>query len=533
MKNMDNAPLVTGAWRCDCENAGEINRDTLMTILRENRDTEFGRKYGFAGIADADAYRRTVPIMDYEDYAEDIMRMRAGETNILTAYPLYGYANTSGTSGGSRKWIPFTLRRLEIFGEDPDRYVTGILKEKGGKRLYLSVFRTNPDEPFDGLVITGIYYRYRYLSGRMDMDSYVGGRELFFDRDPGDVLFAKAYSALTEKNITVMESVFQYDYLQFFTYIETHWKELLDVMRTGKIPEEIVLSDSIRRKLSSLPVTGERIRELETEFQKGFEGIAGRIWPGLSALSGVSNPAFFAEEEKLIFYVGGIARNHYAYAASECYFGNAAAENCSRYAMMPRHKFFEFLPCDSNGNDLEEAQTVLPEETEIGKLYELIITNYGGLYRYRMNDIIRVVDFCGQSPIVEFVMRRGMALNIDGEKVTLHQIEESVRELKNAGIEVETYCFTRNENKIPGRYLAALVLKAGSTVKEEEVSARIDASLKRQNWDYEDLRNMNALAAPDVRFLSMEAYQKTMERSGLTAGQSKPKHIAPNGLILD
>ena len=39
--------------------------------------------------------------------------------------------------------------------------------------------------------------------------------------------------------------------------------------------------------------------------------------------------------------------------------------------------------------------TLLPHEATIGRDYELVITNLGGLYRYRIGDVVRVAGFHG------------------------------------------------------------------------------------------------------------------------------------------
>ncbi|XWS76462.1 hypothetical protein CRYUN_Cryun01aG0178300 [Craigia yunnanensis] len=38
-------------------------------------------------------------------------------------------------------------------------------------------------------------------------------------------------------------------------------------------------------------------------------------------------------------------------------------------------------------------------------MYEVVATTYRGFYRYRLGDIVKVVDFYNSSPLLEFVMR--------------------------------------------------------------------------------------------------------------------------------
>lgn len=62
----------------------------------------------------------------------------------------------------------------------------------------------------------------------------------------------------------------------------------------------------------------------------------------------------------------------------------------------------------------------------IGALYEPVLTTFSGLYRYRTGDVVRVTGFLGESPIVEFVLRRNLFLNVAGEKMSVFQAERAV-----------------------------------------------------------------------------------------------------------
>ena len=48
--------------------AVEIQTQLLETLLKDNADTEYGRKYGFANIYNADEYRKKLPLTTYDDY---------------------------------------------------------------------------------------------------------------------------------------------------------------------------------------------------------------------------------------------------------------------------------------------------------------------------------------------------------------------------------------------------------------------------------------------------------------------------------
>ena len=86
--------------------ANELSRELLMRLVRENEDTEYGRKYGFRDIHSYADYAAKVPYSGYEDYEPYIERMLCfHEKNLISSAETVYYAHTSGTSGAS-KLIP-------------------------------------------------------------------------------------------------------------------------------------------------------------------------------------------------------------------------------------------------------------------------------------------------------------------------------------------------------------------------------------------------------------------------------------------
>ncbi len=134
---------ISDELRALCERADEVNRENLMTILGESRDTEYGRKYGFAGIDSVEEYKRRVPVCGYDDIKEYVARMMNGEKNVLTGYPVDKFCSTSGTTGES-KYLPKSDLELAKEGkltEDPKKL---FLSPFRGRRLMLSSYRTYP-----------------------------------------------------------------------------------------------------------------------------------------------------------------------------------------------------------------------------------------------------------------------------------------------------------------------------------------------------------------------------------------------------
>ena len=510
----------------NCRKAIQINAENLRQILSDNRDTEFGRAHGFAEIENVEQYRARVPLMRYEDFEPYILRMREGYPRQLTAYPVIAFAQTSGTES-EPKFIPATLTAQMVYGNGFESYQDKVVLETGGKRLYINTFRSDPSRPMEPLLLySEIYYRHLYNVGLMDMEQYVGGLPLMFCAEPGDAFFGKAWAALLDESITVIESIFLYDQLHFFNYLEKHWEKIITAIRNQELPSDVTLAAPIREKLLSLPVDAKRLQTVAAVCAQGFDGIAHRLWPRLRMISGVSNRGYSSEDAALRRYVGNVSQFYFCYGASECYFGAPVWENEYAYVLLPRHAFFEFIPYE---NDADDGKTLLPHELTVGKLYEIVFTSFAGLYRYRIGDVVRVLDYIGESPVMEYAFRRNLAINLAGEKMGTLQIESAVHELRNEGWDVEMYCLGASIDRLPGRYLAAIALKNASSSDVEALSAALDRTLQAANSDYRDLRSLGSLDQARAYIFDRDNYLSFLRKNGLVGGHNKPKHIAPEG----
>jgi hypothetical protein len=76
-------------------------------IIGPNRQTEYGRRYGFSSLSTVRDYQRAVPIVRYADIAPEIDRMAGGERGVLVAEPVRRFFLTSGSSA-KPKLIPVT-----------------------------------------------------------------------------------------------------------------------------------------------------------------------------------------------------------------------------------------------------------------------------------------------------------------------------------------------------------------------------------------------------------------------------------------
>ncbi|MDP6942906.1 MAG: GH3 auxin-responsive promoter family protein, partial [Myxococcota bacterium] len=80
------------------DNPREAQLRRLDRLLRRRRETVFGREHHFSRIDSPEAYRRQVPMRDYEGFRPYIDRMLAGEQRVLTHEEPFMFTTTSGTT---------------------------------------------------------------------------------------------------------------------------------------------------------------------------------------------------------------------------------------------------------------------------------------------------------------------------------------------------------------------------------------------------------------------------------------------------
>ena len=69
-------------------------------------------------------------------------------------------------------------------------------------------------------------------------------------------------------------------------------------------------------------------------------------------------------------------------------------------SVVETHCFFE---CSFSSD--KNPETLLIDEVEVGKRYEVVLTTESGFYRYRVGDVVEVVDFHHNCPVVQVKYR--------------------------------------------------------------------------------------------------------------------------------
>src|SRR5579884_1506603 len=109
------ARVQVGAWAAALARVRHVQEETLASLLRHARGTEFGRAHELSAVRDYDDFVRRVPVGDYDSFSSAIDRMKAGARNVLVPERVRHFGNSSGSSNhGKPKFLPITERQVRF-----------------------------------------------------------------------------------------------------------------------------------------------------------------------------------------------------------------------------------------------------------------------------------------------------------------------------------------------------------------------------------------------------------------------------------
>ncbi len=524
-------------------NATRKNLSLLFRLISDNEETEYGKKYDFEHIRTVEDYKKNVPLTVYDDYEEYIDRMTEhGERNLLTSYPIAFYASTSGTSGSPKK-IPVSNKGLKIFQNHSATTQVAIISE-----FYEN---TTGKGSYDGAVLLLLSLSHEPLKDGVDFGSISSAcmdeekqKVLgYFSTTPTEVLsctqntdlkYLHARYALAENDLYLIAGAYIPAFVDLMNYIKDNHATIVDDIRKGTISPDIAMPDSLRKKLiSKLKPNPKRADELEAAFADGFnEDVMTRIWPKLQAVSAIWAGNFNLYARKLQQFSGrNIPYYTNTYVSSEGVFGLARHPFDQSYVMIPKSCFYEFIPMDGPNADDDNVETVLMDEVEEGKEYELVITNQSGFYRYRMGDVIRVVGFYNEAPMVEFKYRKKNIVSIAGEKFTEDHLLSAIREFeRRSGVAIIDYCMYPDRDAEPGRYV--IILEPDEKVpasRKDECIKILGEELARASTSYAHYLHGGNMGEPRIIFLQPQTFmlqrEMKMYKTGLSENQLKTPRV--------
>lgn len=509
-----------------------VQEQFLRKLLQAYKDTELGRKYKLSDIKTIDQFRERIPVLPYSGYEAYVDRIAKGEKNILTPDPVV-YLNTTSGSTSKQKLIPVTQRFQNSLGWANlicIGFLCQALRSRG--REFGKLLVTNTAQ-ITGRTTAGIKYG-PGGTGVMNMGKLLY-EQLFahpFETLKATDSITRHYLcllfALNDPSMRGMIANFPMLILRTSNYLQQYAEDLIQDLEKGTIASwlelEPELRSSLERRWSANPRRGAELREILRSQGHLTPQLA---WPNLSyiatARGGTSD--FYFERFPADF--GDTPVFGAVFASAEGTLSIYHDLNNDGSILAIQTGFFEFIPEDQWQQ--EHPKTLLATEVQPGKLYRMLMTNYSGFYRYDIGDVVEVLGFYEQAPIIVFRYRRGGLLSSTTEKTTEFHATQVMQALQQEfDLAVEDFCITLSENEFPAHYLVNIELAPGRTLSNPQAFlASFDSKLKQINFYY-GAKRKDQVPPPRLRILEAGSFaivrQRQLQR-GIPDSQLKFPHI--------
>ncbi|MCC7371898.1 MAG: GH3 auxin-responsive promoter family protein [Chloroflexi bacterium] len=537
------AVMVTQLWRWFSDarrfedatyNATVAQEKKLLSIIRAHRDTEYGKRFGFGSIRNIGDYQRNVPINTYENLSPYIDRMTAGEQNVLTAESPLMFATTSGTTGKA-KFIPVTTSSLAEVNHAVQTHTWRVLEDH--PEAGAGQFMVTSSRDVEGRTSAGIPYG--------AMSGFVVKRQPSLVRSR----FALPYEIALITNIelkyyltlrmalnaplTAISSLNPSSIVLLCEKLQQYREELIRDVRNGTANALGPLPDWLDRVVSArLAPNPRRADELAALVRNSGELRPLEIWPDLATVlcwKGGTMPLYFRQLRR---WFPNLPIRDRGYLASEGCGSIPLTDAGSAGALAVTTSFFEFIPVEAR--DQANPPVLTAAELQPNRDYYILFTTSAGLYRYDINDVIRVVDFYHDVPLIEFVRKgRGMT-SMTGEKLAEQQVTAAMMATVE-GTEWEDairHFAAVPQFDSPPRYAFYLELKQDLSDEQlRGLAGQIDHALCTENVEYETKRESLRLGPAVLKIVApgtFDAYKQARVSAGAPEAQVKIPHLTPD-----
>ncbi len=473
------------------ENPHQAQNDLLFELIDQAKNTEWGKKYGFATIKDVKTFQERVPVQDYEHVKPFIERLRKGEHNLLWPTEIKWFAKSSGTTSDKSKFIPVSNEALE------DCHM------KGGKDMLSLYVSSRPDtEVFSGKGLV--------MGGSHSVNEF--SKTSHF----GDI------SAILVQNFPFWAELMRTPDISIA--LMDDWELKLDKIANATITENVT-------NLSGVPSWNLMLLKKVLEIT-GRKNIL-EVWPNLELFihGGVSFAPYREQFKKVIpssqmWYLE-------TYNASEGFFGIQDQPHSDQMLLMLDYGiFYEFIPPEELESENPRALTL--DQVETNTNYALVISTNAGLWRYMIGDTIQ---FTSTNPYrIQISGRTKNFINAFGEEVIVDNAEKALEAAcRETGAVISEFTaapvFLNDNNSASHEYLIEFEVEPNQL---DNFIVVLDKELQNINSDYEAKRTADILLKkPKVQSVPKGTFFKWLKSKGKIGGQNKVPRLFNNRKYVD
>ncbi|KAK4482197.1 hypothetical protein RD792_009339 [Penstemon davidsonii] len=546
----------------------EVQEDILRKILAQNWDTEYLNKYmGKSATKSVSQFKKCVPVITYKGIRPYILRIGNGEdSSLITGHPITEMLCSSGTSAGEPKLVPSIAEDLDrrtllynLIMPIINQYVPGLGE---GKAMYLYFVKAEMSTPC-GLpartVLTSYYKSCHFKQRPHDpFNDLTSPDAAILCYDGFQSMYCQLLAGLIHRHrVLRLGAVFASAFLRAISFLERHWRDFCHDIRTGKLHDDITDPDCRSAMLDLLEPDPDLADEIERICGQTtpWKGIVCRLWPNARYIEAVVTGSMSQYVPALKYYSDEkFPLICPMYASSECYFGVNLNPLCDptevSFTLLPNMGYFEFIPLGENGkffmdfDDDDEEDGVPPSKlvdlvhVKLGCYYELVVTTFSGLYRYRIGDVLLVTGFHNHTPQFRFICRRYVVLSIDNDKTNEEDLHRSItaaarKHLESRKALLVEYTSYADTSSVPGHYVIYWEINNTihphappiSTEVLEECCIAVEEGL---DYVYRRCRTNDKSVGPlEIRVVKAGTFEKLMDLFIAQGGASINQYKAP------
>lgn len=519
-RRMNDAPGVVASFEARLDDPRRVQEDTLRAILTRHAECEYGRLHGFAGLTGYDDYRARVPVVGYEDLRPFVERMLEGQADVLVRGVASYFSTTSGSTAAP-KFIPGTQQTIAAGCE-------AILARNAClRRDHPGAFAGRPlfvvGNMAEGRTSKGVTYGamtgFGYQIAHLGFSGAPFPHRVFSIPDHAARYYCMLRLALGAADLSLVSV---YNPSTLLLLIETagaRWNELVADVANGTLRVESALApdllEDLRPLLAPDPERAERLRPLREAGLRAW-------WPALALVLCWKGGALGFYLTELKRHLGGLPVRDLGIVASEAMITIPVDDLTPGGVLLPEAGFFEFVPRDLGPEAARGAW-----ELEQGGEYRLLLTTHGGLYRYDLEDVVRVERFERRMPVLSFLQRAGRVHSFTGEKLTEMQVTLAVgAAAESSGLRLSGFtavpCF-----KLPPFYeLRAEVSGNAGWAQCRHFACRLDDELSAVNIEYASKRESGRLGRATLALVAPGSFERMRHKRVTHDAQYKPVHLA-------
>lgn len=499
----------TGKYLTDTFNAkscdiAKSQLELLKLILSENQTSQFGKRHNFADIKSIEQFQASIPIQNYESLSAYINLVTKGVENALQTEKVIMFNLTSGTTD-KPKYIPVTQSFEKKTANAMTQWLYRILREHpnflNGKSFIIAssinesaTSAGTPCGSMSGLIYhnlpTFMHESFAlpfFLSKVQDYDlRYYLMARLGFE---SDVSFLATPNPMTLIKLAETGVKYQNEIIEAIEKGSPFTNELFKLKENDS-----AIVERLNKQLYANP---QRAGFLRSKASEHTELLPKHYWKNLSVIGCWLGGAIGYHAHCLKEYYGNVPLRDLGYMASEGIITIPTEDNTAKGVLAIENSFYEFIPSES-----DSPTPLLSHQLKVGKRYKILLTNHSGLYRYDINDTIKVEGFYNQTPIISFVRKTENVLNIMGEKVhinhLIHAADETQKKLGNKWLQFRIISSLENR-----RYEIMLTTENSLSQHfiEHELIPAFDSFLSECNMEYQQKRKSHRLRIPCVHLM--------------------------------